>query len=262
MKAVILCGGMGTRLREQTETKPKPMVEVGGRPILWHIMKIYSSFGISDYVLCLGYKGDVIKKYFLDFDALNSDFTVTLGSERRVEVHRRETNEQENWRVTLLDTGRDAMTGARVARAVDFMDESDGTFALTYGDGVGAIDVSAILEFHRSHGRLATVTGVRPPSRFGELRIEGGRVRSFSEKPQVEQGLINGGFFFLEPGFRDYLSTDDSCILERTPLERCARDGQLMVYEHGGYWQCMDTYRDWKQLEANWQSGAAPWKTW
>lgn len=260
MRAMILCGGMGTRLREQTETRPKPMVEVGGQPILLHVMRLYAHHGIREFVLCLGYKGHVIKEYFLDFEAMRSDFTVELG--RRggaIEYHRQE-DPALDFRVTLAETGEAAATGARVLRASRYLDGD--TFAVTYGDGVTDADLGAALRFHRAHGKLATVTGVRPPSRFGEIEHERGRVREFNEKPQAGSGLINGGFFFFEPGFLDYLRDAPEAMLEREPLERCVRDGQLMVFEHDGFWQCMDTYRDWENLEALWRSGRAPWKVW
>jgi glucose-1-phosphate cytidylyltransferase len=257
---MILCGGAGTRLRELTEVRPKPMVEVGGRPILWHIMKMYAGHGMSDFVLCLGYKGEVIKEYFLNYEAMNSDFTVELGAADGIQFHG-EAHGERGWRVTLAETGEHAMTGARVARAARYLAEGE-TFALTYGDGVSDVDLTAGLEFHRRQGRLATLTGVRPPSRFGEVVHDGPLVRRFAEKPQVGQGLINGGFFFLERDFLRYLSADDACVLERAPLERCAADGQLAVFEHAGYWQCMDTLRDWESLQRQWEGGSAPWKVW
>ncbi len=247
MRVMILCGGMGTRLRELTDLRPKPMVEVGGRPILWHIMKLYAHYGMTDFVLCLGYKGSTIKEYFLNYEAMNSDFTVELGRRNGVELHGA-THGECGWRVTLAETGERAMTGARIKRAAAYI-EGDQTFAVTYGDGVTDADLHAALACHRSHGGLATLTGVRPPSRFGEVAFSGGRVTAFSEKPQVAQGLINGGFFFFERGFLDYLTDDDDCVLERTPLERCAADRQLFVYSHPGYWQCMDTLRDWESLQ-------------
>jgi glucose-1-phosphate cytidylyltransferase len=257
MKAVILCGGMGTRLREHTEFRPKPMVEVGGIPILVHIMRIYAKHGIDEFVLCLGYKGEQIKRYFLDYEAMQSDFTVELGKRNALTFHEREGHTP-SWKVTLADTGLEAMTGARLRKAARYLDGE--TFALTYGDGVSDVDLRAALAYHRSHGGVATMTGVRPPSRFGEVEHDGGRVRVFNEKPNVGTGLINGGFFFFEPRFLETLSAGDDCILEREPLERCAKAGELFVYEHHGFWQCMDTYRDWEHLEAHWASGRAPWK--
>jgi glucose-1-phosphate cytidylyltransferase len=259
MQVMILCGGLGTRLRELTEVRPKPMVEVGGRPILWHIMKLYAHYGMTDFVLCLGYKGSMIKEYFLNYEATNSDFTVELGRRNGIELHGKPHGES-GWRVTLADTGERAMTGARISRAAKYLD--DQTFAVTYGDGVTDADLQNGLAFHRSHGGLATLTGVRPPSRFGELTSFDGRVTAFSEKPQIAQGLINGGFFFFERGFLNYLSDDDNCVLERAPLERCAADRQLFVFSHPGYWHCMDTLRDWESLQKQWEEGNAPWKVW
>ncbi len=253
---VILCGGQGTRFREQTERRPKPMIEVMGRPILWHIMSFYAGHGYTDFVLCLGYMGEVIKRYFLDFAALQSDFTVSLRNPGEITYHQ---SVRPDWRVTCVDTGAEAMTGARLRRVARYLDCDD--FMLTYGDGLSDVDVPALLEFHRAHGRLATVTGVRPPSRFGELVVEGPAVRRFSEKP-VETGHINGGFFAFKRRFLDYVTDDDACILERAPLERAAEDGELMMYEHAGFWQCMDTYRDLMKLEEAWNGGKAPWRTW
>ena len=260
MRAMILCGGMGTRLREQTETRPKPMVEVGGQPILLHVMRLYAHHGVREFVLCLGYKGQVIKEYFLDFEAMRSDFTLEIGTAGGAIEYHREGLEELGFKVTLAETGETSPTGARVLRGARYLD--GGTFAVTYGDGVSDVDLTAALAFHRAHGKLATVTGVRPPSRFGEIEHDAGRVREFNEKPQATSGLINGGFFFFEPGFLDYLRASPDTMLEREPLERCVRDGQLMVYEHRGFWQCMDTFRDWEHLEALWRSGSAPWKVW
>ena len=259
VKTMILCGGRGTRLREHTETLPKPMVEVGGHPIVWHIMRIYAHHGMNEFVLCLGYLGDAIKKHFLSFRAMNTDFTVELGQRSGLTFHD-ESLAEDGWKVTLADTGDEVMTGARIKRASRYLDGE--TFAVTYGDGVSDVDLGALREFHRAHGKLATVTGVRPPGRFGELEVAGTQVSGFNEKPQVGQGLINGGFFLFEPGFLDYLSADPGCILERDPLMRCAADGQLHVFEHSGFWQCMDTFRDWEALEKAWQRGDAPWKVW
>ena len=237
MKVVILCGGQGTRLREQTEVMPKPMVEIGGRPMLWHIMKIYSHFGLTDFVLCLGYKGEVIKNYFAN------------------------GRDENDWTVLLIETGQKAQTGARVFRVRDQVENN--TFCLTYGDGLGSVDIRALLEFHKTHGKLATVTGVRPPSRFGELGLDGNRVVSFNEKPQVTESFINGGFFVFEPEFiKRYLSDDDDLTLEREPLQRAAADGELMMFPHTGFWQPMDTFREWKMLEEIWDNGTAEWKMW
>ena len=259
MKAFILCGGQGTRLREYTEVRPKPMVEIGGRPIVWHVMKGYSHYGINDFVLCLGYKAAVIKEYFLNYNAMMTDFTVCLGKRSALDFH--EATAEEHWTVTLADTGEETVTGGRVARAARFLADDD-VFLVTYGDGVSDVDIGGLIDYHKSHGKLATLTGVRPPSRFGELQCAGETVLSFSEKPTLGQGLINGGFFCFSRDFLRYLSDSSDCVLERDPLESCARDGQLRVFKHDGFWQCMDTYRDWMSLEAQWQSGDAPWKTW
>ena len=261
MKAMILCGGRGTRLREHTETLPKPLVEIGGRPILWHIMKSYAAHGITDFILCLGYKGHLIKDYFLNYEALSMDFSICLGKPDSIQYHGA-SHREDGWNITLVDTGQDAMTGARVKRASRYLGAEDTTFALTYGDGVSNVDLQACLEFHHEHGRHATVTGVQPAGRFGELQTDQDRVTAFTEKPQAASRLINGGFFFLNRVFLDYLSEDDDCILERDPLEQCASDGQLHVYEHAGYWQCMDTNRDWESLEREWAAGHPPWKVW
>lgn len=250
---------MGTRLREHSETRPKPMVEVGGKPILWHIMKLYASYGITDFVVALGYKGDQIRDYFLHYDLRARDATVTLGSAGNVEVHT--DHGEAGWRVTLAETGEKAQTGCRTLRAARYAEGE--TFALTYGDGLTDVDLAAVLRFHKSHGGLVTITGVRPPGRFGELRSAvGGKVTAFAEKPQVTEGVINGGFFFIEPGFLKYLKDDDACILESHALEAAVADGQVHVYEHDGFWQCMDTPRDWEALERHWVSGHAPWKRW
>jgi glucose-1-phosphate cytidylyltransferase len=260
MKAIILCGGMGTRLREFTELRPKPMVELGGRPILWHIMKLYAHHSITEFILCLGYKGSMIKDYFLNYEAMNNDFTVELG--RRGAVHLHGSGHKEiGWKVTLADTGERAMTGARIKRVAQYLAD-DPTFAVTYGDGVSDVDLRRVLAFHQSHGGLATITGVRPPSRFGDLEVSGTRVVAFREKQQIGQGIISGGFFFFQREILDYLTDDESCILEREPLERTAAAGQLHVYEHPGYWQCMDNLRDWEYLQSQWESGKAPWKVW
>lgn len=258
MKAIILCGGQGTRLREYTELRPKPMVEIGGRPILWHIMKCFARFGVSDFLLCLGYKGNVIKDYFLNYEAMNTDFTVELGK-NKIRYHG-DAHKEDGWTVTLIDTGEKTMTGARVKRAARYLNGSEEPFLVTYGDGLSDVNIQDLIAFHKSHNTMATLTGVRPPSRFGELQTDGTTVKSFTEKPALAHGLINGGFFCFEPEFLEYINDDPSCILEREPLERCASDGQLSVFEHRGFWQCMDTYRDWELLEKQWQSGKAPWK--
>ena len=259
MKAIILCGGQGTRLREHTEVRPKPMVEIGERPILWHIMKLYAHYGITEFILCLGYKGDVIRNYFLNYEAMNSDLTVTLGPTKTMTFHGGAHTES-GWTVTLVNTGENAMTGARLRKAARFLDGQ--TFALTYGDGVSDVDLGAALRFHRGHGGAATLTGVGAPGRYGQIECEGDKVRSFAEKPAVGQSLINGGFFFFEPRFLEFLDSEESCVLERAPLERCAAANELHAYRHTGFWQSMDTYRDWLDLEQKWNSGRAPWKVW
>lgn len=255
MKVVILCGGQGMRLREETEFRPKPLVEIGGRPILWHIMKHYASFGHREFILCLGYKGEMIKNYFLNYHLLNSTFSVDLGSEPRLDLH--EAALQEDWRVTLVDTGRDALTGARLKRIERFVE--GGQFLMTYGDGVSDVDLDRLVDCHARAGRLATVTGVYPPARFGELVSQGDRVLEFREKPQTRQGRISGGFFVLDRAVFDYLSDQDACNFERGPLASLAAEGQLTLYEHDGFWQCMDTYRDLVLLNELWDSGSPPW---
>ncbi|MBX7148123.1 glucose-1-phosphate cytidylyltransferase [bacterium] len=253
MKTVILCGGLGTRLSEETQIKPKPMVEIGGRPILWHVMKIYERYGFKDFTLALGYKGEVIKDYFLHYHARQSDLTVNL---KNGQVDYKNPT-SEDWQVSMIDTGANTMTGGRLLRLKNHL-KAHGTFMLTYGDGVADVDIAALLKAHRAHGRLATVTAVRPSARFGGIHMEKGKVTHFKEKPQSGEGWINGGFFVLEPGFFDYL-TDDATVLEQSPLETLAQEGQLMAYEHPGYWQCMDTVRDKEALQAMWATGKAPW---
>ena len=253
MKTVILCGGLGTRLAEETQLRPKPMVEVGGRPILWHIMKIYERHGMNDFILALGYKGEIIKDYFLNYHARQSNLTVQLKS-GYVDYS---NPTAEDWRVSMLDTGTNTMTGGRLLRLRPYL-QSESTFMLTYGDGVSDVDIRALLAFHRSHGRLATVTAVRPPVRFGELSIEENRVTNFQEKPQANEGWINGGFFVFESGIFDFID-DDATMLERAPLEQIALKNELMAYHHPGYWQCMDTIRDKQALEELWARGSAPW---
>lgn len=257
MKVIILAGGYGTRISEESHLRPKPMIEIGGRPILWHIMKIYSSFGFNDFVVCLGYKGQVVKEFFANYYLHMSDVTFDFCDSNRLTVH---TNSAEPWRVTLVDTGLDTMTGGRVSRVRRYI--GDETFLLTYGDGVGDIPVDRLVEFHRGHGKMATVTAIQPAGRFGSLEMAlGGEVRGFREKPRGDGSWINGGFFVFEPSFFDLLSGDD-CVLERTPLERAAEMGQLMAFRHGGFWQPMDTLRDKLKLEESWQMGHAPWKIW
>jgi len=255
LKVAILAGGVGSRLSEETEAKPKPMVEVGGRPILWHIMKIYAHQGFSEFAVALGYKGEHIKRFLVDYCSLTSDLTVRLAS-GDVEVH---AGERDDWTVQLIDTGQATATGGRIKRLAPYVASS--TFMLTWGDGVADVDLGALLAFHRAHGRLATMTAVRPPARFGHLELDGDQVSEFSEKPQTGEGWINGAFFVLEPEVVDYIDGDET-QWEREPLERLARDRQLMAYRHGGFWQCMDTLRDRKLLEALWEGGAAPWKVW
>lgn len=254
MKTVILCGGLGTRLAEETQVRPKPMVEIGGRPILWHIMKIYELYGFRDFVLALGYKGEIVKDYFLNYHARQSDLTVNLKDGNV--AYSNPTSE--DWSVTLVDTGAATQTGGRLLRLKDKL-KSEGTFMLTYGDGVSDVDITSLLAFHRSHGKLATVTAVRPAARFGDLSITQNKVTHFEEKPQAGAGWINGGFFVFEPAVLDFID-DDATILERAPLERLAEQGELMAYEHAGYWQSMDTIRDRVALEEAWSTGNAPWK--
>jgi len=257
MKVGILAGGLGTRLAEETETKPKPMVEIGGRPILWHIMRHYYHFGFDKFAIALGYKGEYIKRYMLDYCALQGNMTVNL-SDGSV-LTERSYEEREHWSVELIETGLETATGGRIKRLAPFMGNE--TFMVTWGDGVSDIDLKKLVEFHRYHGRLATVTAVRPPARFGKLDIQNDTVTRFSEKPQIEEGWINGAFFVLEPAVFDYIDGDQT-QWEREPLERLASDGQLMAYRHESFWQCMDTLRDKKALEHLWESGQAPWKTW
>ncbi len=257
IQTIILCGGQGTRMREETEYRPKPMVEIGGRPILWHIMKIYASGGFRDFVICLGYKGEMIKEYFLNYEAMNNDLTIDLGKRGSVLYH---GTHEDDWRVTLADTGLNTTTAGRVKLVEPYV--KGRTFMLTYGDGLANVDVRALVEFHRRSGTIGTVTGVRPTSRFGELLTDGDRVQRFSEKPQTSEGWINGGFFVLEREFFDYLSLSPECVLERDPLERLAREGQLSVFHHEQFWQCMDTYRDYIHLNELWASGQARWKVW
>jgi glucose-1-phosphate cytidylyltransferase len=257
MRVVILCGGLGTRLREETEFRPKPMVEIGGKPILWHIMKIYSHYGIKDFVLSLGYKGEMIKEYFYNYEILSNDFTIELGK-KNIEIH--SNNAEKDWRITLADTGDKALKGARLKRVQQYA--NDDIFMLTYGDGVAEVDINALLAFHNKHGKLATVTGINPAARFGELKIKGNQVESFSEKPRDGEGLINGGFFVFNKGIFDYLSADEDCDLEIGPLEKIAGEGQLMVYKHKGFWACMDTIRDMEYLNKLWVEGKAEWKVW
>jgi glucose-1-phosphate cytidylyltransferase len=256
MRVVILAGGLGTRLAEETEVKPKPMVEVGGRPILWHIMKLYAHHGFKEFFVALGYKGDIIKRYFVDYHCLNRDLLVNLATGELKADDRR----ADDWVVHLLDTGTQTLTGGRVKRLESSLRDG-GTFMVTYGDGVSDIDLAALLRFHRAHGRIATVTAVRPPARFGGLVFDGDLVSEFTEKPQIGEGWINGGFLVFEPEVFDYLSGDRSS-LESDAMERLAADRQLVAYRHGGFWQCMDTLRDKVLLESLWRDGEAAWKVW
>ena len=253
MKTILLAGGLGTRLAEETTVKPKPMVEIGGWPILVHIMALYASRGFRDFIVACGYRGEVIKEYFCNYAVKYSDWHINLHSGTRNQVQ----STSPDWDIWAIDTGATTMTGGRIKRLQSVI--GDETFLCTYGDGVADIDVAALVAFHRAHGRLATVTAVHPPARFGCLELDGDRVSSFAEKPQVSEGWINGGYFVFEPGVFDYLGTD-SCVLEKEPLEQLARDGQLMAYQHHGFWQPMDTLRDKELLEKLWQSGDAPWK--
>lgn len=256
MKVVILAGGLGTRLSEETVLKPKPMVEIGGKPILWHIMNMYGAHDYKEFVVALGYKGELIKEYFLNYYHHQSNLTIDLKSGDVTASN----NNTRDWKINLIDTGINSMTGGRVGRLRDILKE---TFMLTYGDGVGDIDIKKLMEFHKSHGKLATVTAVRPVARFGGMSFSDsdGAVDEFKEKPQTGEGWINGGFFVFEPAVLDYIDGDD-CVLEGAPLEGLTRDGQLMAYSHEGFWQCMDTVRERDMLEDLWQSGQAPWKMW
>lgn len=255
MQVVILAGGLGTRLAEQTEVKPKPLVEIGGRPILWHIMKLYAHYGFKEFFIALGYKGEAIKRYFLDYYPLNGNMTVNL-TQGQVQVH---NSESEDWTVNLIETGLDTLTGGRVKRLQPWLKNQP--FMVTYGDGVSNINLKELWAFHRSQGRLATLTAVRPPARFGGIIFEGNLVAKFTEKPQIGEGWINGGFLVLEPGIFDYLEGDQTS-LEAEGLERLAEAGQLAAYRHDGFWQCMDTLRDVRLLESLWEGGNPPWKVW
>jgi len=256
MKAVILAGGLGTRLSEETNLKPKPMVEIGNRPILWHIMKIYSAHGINDFVVCLGYKGYVIKEFFANFFLHSSDVTFDL-EKNTMDVHHMNT---EPWRVTLIDTGDETMIGGRIKRIIEYV-KDDEAFCLTYGDGVSDVDIGELIKFHRREKRLATVTGVQPPGRFGAIEMDGNRVSGFKEKPQGDGGWINGGFFVLSPKVVDYIDGDKT-VWEQEPMENLAKDAELSIYLHDGFWHPMDTLRDKRYLESLWESKSAPWNVW
>ena len=255
MKAVILAGGLGTRISEETHLKPKPMIEIGGMPILWHVLKVYATHGITDFIICAGYKGYVIKEYFANYFLHMSDVTFDM-KENRMEVHQRRS---EPWRVTIVDTGDDTMTGGRLKRVRDYVGQE--TFCFTYGDGLGNVNITGLIAFHKKQGCLATLTGVQPPGRFGALQVAGHRVNSFQEKPDGDGSWINGGFFVLEPSVVD-LVENDATVWERKPLETLAKNQQLSIYKHQGFWQPMDTLRDKQHLEELWASGKAPWKTW
>lgn len=256
MKAVILAGGLGTRISEETHLKPKPMIEIGGKPILWHIMKMYSAHGVNEFVICCGYKGYVIKEYFANYFLHMSDVTFDMAN-NSMEVHQRNA---EPWRVTLVDTGDETMTGGRLKRVAQYL-KNETEFCFTYGDGVSDVDISASIAFHRHHGKLATVTAVQPPGRYGALSLTGNSVNGFIEKPRGDGGLINGGFFVLSPSCVDYIA-DDRTSWEAEPIVKLASDGQLMAFNHAGFWQPMDTLREKNMLEDLWASGKAPWKSW
>jgi glucose-1-phosphate cytidylyltransferase len=258
MKVVILAGGLGTRLREETEYRPKPMVQIGNRPILWHIMKIYDHYGFHDFVICLGYKGNMIKDYFLNYEIMNSDFTVNLGNRHDITLH--SDHKERHWNVTLAETGEKSQTGSRVKKIEKYIDGD--TFMLTYGDAVADIDISKLLAFHRSHGKIGTVTGIHPASRFGELCTDSHCVKRFSEKPQTLGGFVSGGFFVFRKDFFSYLDDYDTCKLENEPIEQLATDNELMLYPHERFWQCCDTYRELELLNNLWAHPNPPWKVW
>ena len=259
MEVVIFCGGIGARLREETEFRPKPMVNIGARPILWHIMKTYDHFGHKDFVLALGYKGEMIKNYFCHYELMNNDITIELGKPEKINIH--QNHEEAGWRITLADTGEKALKGARLKKVEKFI--KGATFMVTYGDGVSNVDINALLDFHFRHGKMATVTGVpRPSLRFGELVIDGNQVSEFFEKPKDIEGFVNGGFFVFNRKIFDYLDKSDNCDLEYGPLEKIVSEGELMVYKHNGFWACMDTIREMEHLNKLWNDETAPWKIW
>jgi len=255
MKAIILAGGLGTRISEETSVRPKPMVEIGGKPVLWHIMKNYSAHGIHDFVICCGYKGYVIKEYFANYFLHMSDVTFDMQN-NKMEVHQQSA---EPWRVTLVDTGEDTMTGGRIKRVAQYVGDED--FCCTYGDGISDVNITALCEFHKQHGKLATLTATQPPGRFGALKLSGNDILSFQEKPQGDGSWINGGFFILSPKIFNYIEGDNT-VFERGPMDKLAHDGQIAAFFHSGFWQPMDTLRDKNHLEELWASGKAPWKTW
>jgi glucose-1-phosphate cytidylyltransferase len=257
MKVVIFCGGLGTRLREETEFRPKPMVPVGDRPILWHIMKIYAHYGHNEFILCLGYKGEFIKEYFRNYHWNTSDVTLKLGAQPEIKYHNQ--HDEEDWTVTLIDTGQATQTGGRLQRVLPYI--ADDTFLLTYGDGVINSDINESIAFHKAHAKLCTITAVHPAGRFGDLLIDGNTVTAFNEKPEQQSSFINGGFFVMNKNIGQYLS-GDTCVLERDPLNRLATEGQIVAYRHTGFWQCMDTFREQQLLTDMWNTGRAPWKVW
>lgn len=258
MKVVILCGGLGTRLREETVFIPKPMVQVGNRPILWHIMKAYAHYGHNDFILALGYKGEVIRQYFYEYEMMNSDITIDLSQPKNPLIHKK--HDERDWKITLVDTGQNSLKGARLKRTEAHIDSD--LVLVTYGDGVSNVNIEKLVQFHHSHGKLGTVTGVNIASRFGEMKIDGNRVVSFTEKPDQSDDFINGGFFVFDRRIFNYLTLDEECDLEIGALERLAQEGQLMIHRHDGFWACMDTQRDRDYLNAIWERGDAPWKVW
>lgn len=258
MKIVILCGGLGARLREETEFRPKPMVPIGHRPILWHIMKTYEHYGYNEFVLALGYKGEMIKDYFYHYELMNSAVSVKLGHPRELRIH--ECHEEAGWQITMVDTGDKALKGARLKKLERYIDGD--IFMVTYGDGLCDVNINDLLGFHKKHGKIATLTGINPASRFGELNIDGNRVKTLKEKPETGRGFVNGGFFVFNREILNYLTLDDSCDLEIGPLEKLAEEGQLMVYKHDGFWACMDTIRDTDYLNSVWNNNSAKWKVW
>ena len=255
MKVVILCGGMGTRLREETEFRPKPMIQIGTKPILWHIMKHYAHYGFNQFVLCLGYKGEAIKEYFYHYTLHNNDVTVKLGKDRQIMIH--ENSQVEDWEITLVDTGQSALKGARISKVQKYIDDD---FMLTYGDGVCDINISSLVDFHKKHGKIGTVTGVNPRSSYGQIKQDDGEVLGFIEKPKIEESIINGGFFVFQKKIFEHLSSNDDCDFEIGPLQQLTKEGQLMVYHHKGDWACMDTYRDSVSLNNLWKKDQAFWK--
>jgi glucose-1-phosphate cytidylyltransferase len=258
MKVVILCGGLGTRLREETEYRPKPMVNIGNKPILWHIMKLYSYYGYNDFILCLGYKGNIIKEYFYNYEILNSDFTLELGRRNSFEIH--DSHSEAGWKITLADTGERALKGARLKKIEKYIDSDN--FMVTYGDGVANININDLVKFHKKHNKMATLTGVMPPSRFGTLSLNNNMIEKFMEKPQTVGEYVNGGFFVLNREIFEYLKTDDSCDFEIGVLDKLAEKRELMIYRHSKEWMCMDTLRDVEYLNNLWSSNRAFWKIW